>query len=679
MTQYSKLGRPFPRNVKEIEHITIPLSDGTKLAARIWLPDDAHQHPVPAILEYIPYRKRDIKAYRDSITHPYFAGHGYAGVRVDLRGSGDSEGVLKDEYLQQELDDGYEVIKWLAQQPWCNGSVGMMGISWGGFNGLQIAAMQPEELKAVITLCSTDDRYADDVHYMGGCLLTDNLSWASTMFAYNSCPPDPALVGDQWYDMWLERLEGSGLWLDTWLRHQQRDDFWKHGSICEDFSSVQCPVYAISGWADGYSNAVFRLLQNLDVPRKGLIGAWGHQYPHMADLRQGCIDFLNEALRWWDHWLKGEESGIMNEPMLTAWMQDHITPTATVNRPGRWVGEDRWPSENIESFSYQLQPSQLQEQQSAEDVETLMTIQSPLSVGLFGGKWCSYSANTDLPHDQREEDGGALVFDTPPLEDDVEILGAPIIEVELSSDRPVAMLAARISDIAPDDKATRVTYGLLNLTHRNSHENPEELEPNKRYRIELRLNEVAQTFRKGHSIRLALSTSYWPLAWPSPEPVRLSIYGGLSHLYLPMRKVSADESHKFGFTGEPDGARPLKKSLIQPPDRQWLVQHDLANNESFLNVVKDDGFYRLDDIDWTVGKRMTETYRYRNNDINSVKGETRTENSFSRGDLQLKTVTRTMLTSTSTHFHLSADLDAYKGDRRVFSKSWDEAIPRKLV
>ena len=241
----------FPQTVKTIEHTWIPLSDGTHVAARIWMPEDAEENPVPAILEYIPYRKRDFTRPRDAHTHPYFAGHGYACVRVDIRGSGDSEGVLKDEYIQQELDDGCEILKWIASQPWCTGDIGMIGISWGGFNGLQIAAMQPPELKAVISLSSTDDRYADDVHYMGGCMLTDNLSWASTMFAYNSLPPDPALVGDRWRDQWFERLEGSGLWLETWLQHQRRDDYWRHGSVCEDFSAIKTPVMAVSGWADG--------------------------------------------------------------------------------------------------------------------------------------------------------------------------------------------------------------------------------------------------------------------------------------------------------------------------------------------------------------------------------------------------------------------------------------------
>jgi putative CocE/NonD family hydrolase len=256
----------FPHEVVE-DRLRIRMSDGTHLAGRVWRPTTSATRPVPAVLEFIPYRQRDLTAVRDSMHHPYLAGHGFAGVRVDLRGSGDSEGVLTDEYLERELCDAEEVLAWLAAQPWCSGRTGMMGISWGGFNALQVAARRPPSLGAIAAVSFTDDRYTDDVHYMGGCLLTDNLSWASTMLAYNSCPPDPEVVGEAWREMWHERLRGSGLWLAEWLRHQHRDDYWRHGSVCEDYAAIQVPVLAASGWADGYTNAVFRLLAALDVPR----------------------------------------------------------------------------------------------------------------------------------------------------------------------------------------------------------------------------------------------------------------------------------------------------------------------------------------------------------------------------------------------------------------------------
>jgi len=653
------------------------MSDGIRLSARIWLPETAVKKPVPGILEYIPYRKRDSIATRDSTIHPYFAGHGYASVRVDLRGSGDSEGVLKDEYLAQELQDGMEVLQWIAAQSWCNGSVGMMGISWGGFNALQIAALRPPQLKAIITICSTDDRYADDIHHMGGCLLSDNLSWASTMFAYNSCPPDPLLVGERWKALWLERLKGSGLWLDTWLRHQRRDEYWKHGSICEDFSAITCPVFAVSGWADGYSNAVFRLLANLKIPRKGLIGPWSHRYPHLG-VPGPAIGFLQESLRWWDKWLKGVDTGIMDEPMLRVWMQDSVPPTPYYDkRPGRWVSEFSWPSSAIDYHSYVLAKGELVD--SAEEIPvTPMTIQSPLSVGLFAGKWCSYAAGPDLAHDQREEDGGALVFDSAPLKESLEILGSPIVELDLHANKPIAMVAVRLSDVAQDDKATRITYGLLNLTHRNSSENPDHLKPEERYRVRVQLNDIAQVFPQGHRLRLSLSTSYWPLAWPPPEPVCLSIFSGTSILKIPVRQPceSDHQPHEFG---EAEGSKPLEKSLIEPEHHNWRVIRDLAKDESTLEVINDRGTYRLEAIDLEVQSKTVETYTYQADDFSSVKGETLCIRGFKRNDWFVKTITRTTLTSTATHFHLLADLDAYEGDKRVYCISWDQKIPRDYV
>ncbi|MXW87294.1 MAG: CocE/NonD family hydrolase, partial [Boseongicola sp. SB0667_bin_21] len=245
MLKNSEIRTEFPREVREIENAWIPMPDGTRLAARIWLPVDAESDPVPAILEYLPYRKRDGTVERDHLTHPYFAGHGYAGVRVDLRGTGDSEGICLGEYLRQEQDACLAVIEWLADQPWCSGKVGMIGISWGGFNGLQVAARRPEALGAVISLCSTDDRYADDIHFMGGCMLTDKLSWGATAFSICNTPPDPAIVGDRWREMWAERLENNGLWMLDWFRHQRRDGFYAHGAVCENYAKIEVPVYAV--------------------------------------------------------------------------------------------------------------------------------------------------------------------------------------------------------------------------------------------------------------------------------------------------------------------------------------------------------------------------------------------------------------------------------------------------
>jgi uncharacterized protein len=379
------------------------------LAARIWLLADAEQNPVPAILEYLPYRKRDGTCERDALTHPYLAGYGYAGVRVDIRGSGESDGLLLDEYTKQEQDDALEVITWLAAQPWCTGAVGMMGISWGGFNALQVAARRPPALKAIVTICSTDNRYSDDVHYMGGALLKAGIDWGSFLFRAMCHPPDPVLVGERWRTMWLDRLNHVPLFLASWMQHQRRNSYWRHGSVCEDYSAIECPVYAVGGWTDGYTNAVPRLLARLAVPRKGLIGPWAHAYPHFA-LPGPQIGFLQELLRWWDHWLKGLDTGVMDEPMLRAWMTGSVKPAPDHGTlPGRWIAEPSWPPAGVVTHRLFLSDHGLRAEQATLAARHVCSTQT---LGSRAGEWCPFGYGADQADDHREDDMGSLTFET---------------------------------------------------------------------------------------------------------------------------------------------------------------------------------------------------------------------------------------------------------------------------
>jgi predicted acyl esterase len=433
---------------------------------------------------------------------------------------------------------------------------------------------------------------------------------------------------------------------------------------------------AVSGWADGYSNAVFRLLANLDVPRRGLIGPWSHKYPHLG-VPGPAIGFLQECLKWWDRWLKDVPNGVDDEPMLRVWMQASVPPTARYeHRPGRWVAEARWPSPRVREETLALAPGRLLAGSAGEDA--VLAVQSPLTVGLFAGKWCSYAAGPDLAHDQRQEDGGALVFDGDSLAADLDVLGAPEVELEVAADKPIAMLAARLSDVAPDGKATRVTYGLLNLTHRDSARSPEPLAPGRFYRVRVRLNHIAQSFPAGHRLRLALSSSYWPLAWPPPAPTRLKVRTAGGRLRLPVRPPRAEDAELAAF-GPAEGAEPERRIPLVPGHHNWLVHRDLAADASTLEVVNDHGTFRLPEIDLTIEHDTREWYRSVGDDFTSACGETRTVRNLTRGDWAIRTRTRTLLTSTATDFHLRAELDAWEGESRVFCRSWDETIPRDHV
>ena len=422
--------------VENVEIAWIPMPDGRRLAARLLLPKNASGRPVPAILEYIPYRRRDGTRLRDDETHYWFAANGYGVARVDIAGSGDSEGLIEDEYHRREQDDAVEIIAWLAGQEWCTGVVGMIGISWGGFNGLQVAARRPPALKAVISLCSTVDRYADDVHYMGGCLLNDTLDWGGYFLTCGSLPPDPEIVGQElWKSMWKYRLDNLECYPMLWMAHQRRDAFWKHGSICEDYRKIGIPVLNVSGWADGYTAAVFRCVENIPGA-KGIAGPWGHKYPHVG-MPGPAIGFLQECNRWWDRWLKGKNTGVENDPALRLFLQDGETPKPHFDeRNGHWIGLPEWPSRNIAISALHLGVGVLA---NARTRAKPRSICSSLSTGINSGEWCAYALGKIAPElaiDQREDDVQSLCFDGPALRKPMAIVGRTKVHLRVSADKP---------------------------------------------------------------------------------------------------------------------------------------------------------------------------------------------------------------------------------------------------
>ncbi|MBY7144381.1 CocE/NonD family hydrolase [Virgibacillus sp. NKC19-3] len=675
-SEYRRIKENFPRDIKKVEHIRIPMSDGAELAADIWLPEDAKDNPVPAILEYLPYRKNDFTAIRDSIRHPYFAGHGYASIRVDIRGSGDSDGILVDEYLSQEQDDALEVLDWIAKQPWSTGAVGMIGKSWGGFNGLQVAAKQHSALKTIITLCSSDDRYADDVHYRGGNLLaSDMLWWSSTMFAYNARPQDPTVVGESWRKNWLDRLENTPPFVEEWTRHQRRDDYWKHGSICEDYSDIQIPVFAVSGWQDGYTNAVFRLLEHLPKESKGLIGPWMHEYPEVATPEPN-IGFLQECLRWWDQWLKGKDTGIMDEPKLISWIQDSELPQVNYEkRPGKWVGDETWPSKNVRGRKLWLENQQLTDKVPVQ--ESVISIPSVQEHGFYSGVFCPFGETGDLPADQRLENAKSVVFTSPPLEETVELLGLPVFHAEISSDQENAMIAVRLNDKAPTGDSTLISWGMLNLNHLQSHEVPGKLEKGKKYKIVVSLDAMGQQIPKSHQLEVAVSPTYWPQAWPSPKPVTLTVYPGKdTYMDLPVREAQPEDVTVGDHFQIPEIAQVIDKKILREEKRTRELKHDLVQGAWKLEDYSDEGERKLLTNGVEHGSKNKNTFMIKENDPLSAKVSCEWELKVGRDDWQTKLKSFSEMTSDETTFYLTNNLVAFENDNEVFRKTWKTDIPR---
>lgn len=659
---------------KILENEWIPLADGRRLAARIWLPTSAKKSPLSAILEYLPYRKRDGTAQRDDSTYPGFAQAGYVGVRVDISGTGESDGGWDDEYSPRELADGCEVIDWISRQPWCDGNVGMMGISWGGFNALQLAALQPAALKAVIAIGTTVDRYNDDIHYKNGCLLYSNFLWSSTMLCYASRPPDPVLVGENWREIWTNRLDLQPFPLVTWLSNQRKNAYWKHGSISENYENVKIPSLLISGWSDGYINAPPAAAAHLDHA-KAVNGPWIHKYPHFA-WPQPRMDFLGEAINWWDKWLKGVDNGVDRLPDYRAYILEAAKPRLHhTTEPGRWVAEKTLPAPDIRARDYYLAPNrQLLDIPGRRRRETLM---SPQDCGASCGEFFTLKPDGEMPADQRHDDSGSLVFDSGKLHQPIEILGRPKLRLKLSIDRPLGNIAVRLNDIHPGGEVSRVSWGVLNLAHRNSNEDPEPMVPGQAESVEIELNECGYRFMRGHKMRVAISTNYWPMIMPPPESVIATIeLGPDAVISLPVRAgVDVYEMP------EPDDENPLPRYEMHAPEfsRRW-IERDFQTGESHYRVIDDSGEIEVPGNGMRTRHRHDERWTIAADDPLSYRALSRYGCWMRRGDWSIHTAAESEFRCDADNFYIKARLRAYASEELIHERNWDEiAIPRDHI
>jgi len=675
------------------ELVWIPLSDGRRLAARLWLPNISGEQPVPAVLEYLPYRRRDGTRGRDDPSHSWMAAQGYACIRVDISGSGDSDGLIEDEYVVREQDDALEIINWLVNQPWCSGSVGMIGISWGGFNGLQVAARQPTALKA---------------------------DWGSIFFTFGGLPPDPAIAGEErtseeqardeqvrdeqvrgeqaseeevgearWRSLWKQRLESLPLYPRLWLEHQRRDEFWKHGSVIEDYAAIKTPVLAVSGWADGYSNTVFRLVENLTVPCHGIVGPWGHKYPHQG-VPGPAMGFLQECCRWWDRWLKDIDNGVDKQPEMRLYLQDAHPPISnSALREGRWLGLKNWNPNELDLQTYRFSGNGLIQAVDTPDTykpdanlpdnnaSDTCSIRSPQTTGVAAGEWCAYAMGKiapELPMDQREDDAGSLTFTTQALAGDLNIVGRTRVHLLIASDKPTANVAVRLNDVRPDGSVTRVSYGVLNLLHRDSHETPEVLTPGEFYNVVVELNEVAQQIPAGHRLRISVSSNYWPMIWPSADSATLTLKP--SRCYAELPTLPADTRlDEVNFDCVKNGA-PLKVTTLAAGKETRQLIRDIETGVTTYKINRDDGRSRIDDIGTEIELSKEKVMSIQIDDPLSNTAGINTRLSYSRGPWQVSTESATRMTCDADNFYLEANIRAMDQDEVFFEREYSYIIKR---
>jgi putative CocE/NonD family hydrolase len=669
MIDASPLPPQYP--IHRLRGLRVPMPDGVTLAADVFLPDAPGRWPV--VLEYLPYRKNDT-TWRGWFGHRYFAERGSAAVRIDVRGTGDSEGTALDEYCEQEQLDGVAAIAWLAEQPWSNGNVGLFGTSYGGFNSLQVAMRRPPALKAICPMYFTDRRYTDDCHYKGGALqmLYDVGTYGLAMVGRNLLPPRPDLTGERWAAIWEEHLANEP-WLLRWLAHQTEDEQWRRGSLCEDYGAIECATFLIGGWRDGYTNCNLRTYAALACPKKLLIGPWLHVRPH-----EGApgprINHYREMARFFGHWLAGRETGIMDEPPIAIYVQQYDPPRSDRRlTSGIWRAEREWPLARGREHSLSLGADGLRAEAPAMDGVT--TFDYHPAVGATFGIFPAGGPSV-LPADQRGEEAYSAVFTGPILAEPLEILGRPSAILYLSTSDSVVTFVARLCDVAPDGSSALVTKGVLNATHRESHADPSPIEPGEIYELTIDLDATSWLFEPGHRLRLSISNADFPNAWPMPWLVTSQLHHGParpSRLLLPVVPAHTDSLPTPAFEPSPFGDEEGEGRAPQV----WRVSRDQMTGQ--VEVAIEGGGTARVDGDWVQESRSEAVASVNERDPAraSVRGRQTVRYRWPGRTIELHS--RGQIESDAATFQAMLHVEITVDGLPHFSRRWLRSYPRHLL
>ncbi len=647
------------------DDVFLPMRDGVRLAATVYRPPG--EGPWPCLVEALPYRKDDLTAHYRTEYQRFADEFGYAVCRLDVRGTGSSEGTAAGEYTSEELDDIVEVIAWLAAQPWSNGNVGMYGTSWSGFNSLQVAMLRPPALKAICSIFASDDRFADDVHYFGGTLKQlDLVDYPLYMEAINALPPVPALAGPEWRAAWDRRLSAYVPWLFDWLEHQTYDDFWKHGSLCEDYTAISAPTMLVTGWADGYTNIALRGIEGLECPKRLLAGPWGHQGP---EGRPGPgIDLVAEMARWWDRWLKGLDNGVDREPPIVVFVRRPTTPAWDLPAfRGEWRSEPIWPLERGTTRTLRLDAARANRPGEGPDV-----LDVRVDVGWTAWLSCADKPPFGQPLDQRADEAHSLVYDSEPMLEELEILGHPTISVRVVSSAPVASLSAKLCDVHPDGTSQLVTRGLLNLTHRDSRTSPAPLEPGLAYDVTFELEVTSWVFEPGHRIRVDLAGTDWPNCWPPPAPVILTIDRAGSALVLPVVQGPAPVEER------PALAPSRAPHVWSTEGVSWSMERDLVGRRTRA-VVRYGGPSEADDVAPAMEDRNEGTVGVCLDDPGRAWVDASATYTIRWPEATVTAQARTRIQSDASSFRVRLDVETIEDGRPRWSRRFDRRIPRHLL
>ncbi len=634
--------------------VRIPMADGVALAATLYLPP-AGSGRQPCLLEALPYRKDDLTSSYASSYRSLRDRHGYAVCRLDLRGTGSSGGDAVDEYPPVEQQDLCAVVAWLAEQPWCDGSVGMWGTSYSGFNALQVACERPPALKAICAIYASDDRWTDDVHWRGGALkLLDLVDYCHYMTAMCLLPPVPAVWGEGWREEWLHRLATAEPWVLTWLRESRDGGYWRHGSVRDasggGYQRIACPTMVVAGWADGYRNSSLRLvaaLRRAGVPHRLLAGPWGHADPATA-MPGPRIDLETEMVAWWDLWLRGRH-GAPHEDAADLFVRTSTRPSPDLDRyDGFWL-RDRWPSPSVAG--------------SVRALDGPRTLRVAPDVGTAAWIDCAGHLPWGQSGDQRLDDARSLVWDWPA--DGETVVGHPRVRARVSADAPEASLSVKLCDVFPDGTSALVARGSLDLRFRGGlHATPEPLVPGRPYDVVVDLDACAYAFSPGQTLRLSMAGADWPNTVAPPAPVTLTVHD--AELELPLHTGTARAPGPAFRPG-------ATQSAEDPTGVAWTVIDDVLGRTTSARVASSTGYPTPYD------GRAGESY------AGTVTVDRRTFAQTAVADcayelswpgVTVRVAAAMVVEVTASGFDVCIDARAEESGAEVVARSWHEVLPR---
>lgn len=677
--------------------VWIPARDGVALSANLWLPVPLATEPAarfPAILEMIPYGKDNWRRNADIARGTYLARRGYVLCRLDVRGTGSSGGIALDEYTEAETRDGYDAVEWLAAQPWCTGAVGMWGISYGGFTSIQVAKLRPPHLRAIVPVQATDDRYLTDVHYIGGCVTASELSqYAVSQVAMNAMPPDPAIVGEGWRSEWLARLEATPPWLFEWLRQQHDGPYWRSGSLAPDYEAIDAAILNVGSWMDSYVDAALRIQAACRAPSRTIVGNWVHGLPSSATPGP-TIDELHELVRFFDRWLKGIPNGADEEPAVVWFEREYAEPEPFPDAlPGRWRAARSFPHPAVEPRVWAFTGGRLPLVGSLVAVAeaTSTPVAEPPGLDRYRHRptigtraslsWGAGGPPNGLGRDLRPDESLGPTYTSDALEAPLEIFGVPEVVLHLAVSASVATAVVRLTDVAPDGTSAQVSAGILNLTHRRSHERPEALEPGRVEEVRVLLRPAGYRFLPGHRLRVSVASAAWPVIWPSPEEAEFELWHGPdtpSRLILPVVPAAGgpgDAPVPTFKTSPPDAPEVGGEGVADPP--VWRIASDVIDG-SVTVTIHDGGEDLLDD-----GRRLysAETLTLTANDADPARASLAADVVYRWREHAFETEirARSLQTSDATAFDLGVELEVDLDGEPFFRRQWRESIPRRLV